>query len=141
MLPLARAAAALALAIPPALVPVVADAAPVVVTAAHLAGRTVLTNIDSGRAMAVQVGDDVEIRLSAYRQDGLTYTWEIPRSSASDVLHATAGRTTPNGDATAVLTAESEGTATVSAVRSCRPDPSVSCPLLIAPWKVTVEVR
>ncbi|MFH7594125.1 hypothetical protein WDV06_03355 [Streptomyces racemochromogenes] len=133
----ARGAAALALAFLPLTLPAATHAAP----AARLAARTVLTNSDNGRSAVVSLGDDIEVRLTGYRENGLTWTWSTPTSSDSTVLRRTAGRTAPNGDASAVLQAELDGTATITAQRRCRPDAGRVCPLVITPWKVTVEVK
>ncbi|MFD8998885.1 hypothetical protein [Streptomyces abikoensis] len=108
---------------------------------ARLAQRIVLTNADNGRSVTASLGDDVEVRLTGYRKDGLTWTWSTPASSDSTVLRRTAGRTAPNGDASATFHAEHEGTATITAQRHCRPDAGRLCPLVITPWKVTAEVK
>ncbi|MFF8315378.1 hypothetical protein [Streptomyces lydicus] len=129
-----------------ALVTVTAAAAP---AAAHgqasdrarPAQRIVLTNADTGRSVTARLGDDVEVRLTGYREHGLTYTWSTPASSNSTVLRRTAGGTSPSGDASAVFHAEHRGTATITAVRRCRPAPGHLCPLVVVPWKATVEVQ
>ncbi|MHA7956460.1 hypothetical protein ACX9I7_01710 [Streptomyces sp. L500] len=105
------------------------------------AQRIVLTNADTGRSVTASPGDDIEVRLTGYRENGLTWTWSIPASSDPDVLRRTAGRAAPNGDASATFNAEHGGTATITAQRRCRPDPGHFCPLVITPWKVTVEVK
>jgi hypothetical protein len=107
----------------------------------RLAGRIVLTNSDNGRSVTASLGDDIDVRLTGYRDNGLTYTWSTPASSDSTGLRRTTGRTTPNGDASAVFRAEHDGTATITAQRRCRPDPGHLCPLVVTPWKVTVEVK
>jgi hypothetical protein len=104
------------------------------------ATRIVLTNADNGRSVAASSGDNIEVRLTGHRDHGLTYTWSIPISSDSTVLRRTAGGTTPTGGASAVFHAERRGTATISAVRHCHPDPGHACPLVIVPWKATVTV-
>ncbi|MEU3404993.1 hypothetical protein ABZ766_13760 [Streptomyces sp. NPDC006670] len=110
--------------------------------APHLrSGRVVLTNADDGRTVSVHTGDDIEVRLTGQRQNGLNYTWRVPQSSDPAVLHRTAGGTTPTGSATAVFHAEKDGTATITSAKSCRPDPGRTCPLVVTPWKVTVEVN
>lgn len=108
---------------------------------ARLAQRVVLTNADNGRSVTASLGDDIEVRLTRSHENGLTWTWSTPASSDSDVLRRTTGRTAPNGDASAVFHAEHDGTATVTAQRRCHPDPGHFCPLVITPWKVTVEVK
>ncbi|MFE2416942.1 hypothetical protein [Streptomyces hokutonensis] len=108
---------------------------------ARLAQRVVLTNVDSGRAVAASAGDDVEVRLTGYREGGLTYTWSVPAADDSTVLRGTGGTTTPSGGASAVLHADHSGVATVSAQRRCVPGPGRVCPQVITPWKVTVEVK
>ncbi|MBT2382122.1 hypothetical protein [Streptomyces sp. ISL-11] len=102
------------------------------------ARRVVLTNVDDGRPVPVSEGDDIEVRLTGYRERGLNYTWSIPRTSDFTVLRHTAGGTTPNGGASAVFHQERPGKATISAQRHCRPDPGRLCPLIDSPWKVTV---
>ncbi|MER5780292.1 hypothetical protein ABT104_00995 [Streptomyces mobaraensis] len=108
---------------------------------ARPAQRIALTNSDNGRPVTASTGDDVEVRLTGYRQNGLTWTWSVPTSSDSTVLRRTAGRTAPNGNASAVFHTEHGGTATITAQRRCRPDAGRVCPMVITPWKVTVEVK
>ncbi|MFJ7157033.1 hypothetical protein ACIQUQ_19065 [Streptomyces sp. NPDC101118] len=134
---LARGAAAFAL----ALVPLSLPAATHATTAAQSAQRLVLTNSDNGLSVSASPGDDVEIRLTGYTADGLTWTWSTPASSDSTVLRMTAGRTAPNGDASATFQAEGDGTATITAQGHCRADTDRACPLVITPWKVTVDVK
>jgi hypothetical protein len=107
----------------------------------HLATRVVLTNADSGRTVPASVGDDVEVRLTGYRERGLTYTWSIPAAGDAAVFRRTSGTTTPAGDASAVFHAEVGGVATISAERRCVPDPGRVCPLAVVPWKATIEVK
>lgn len=106
-----------------------------------MAQRIALTNADSGRSMTATLGDDIEVRLTGSRENGLTYTWSIPASSDPAVLLRTTGSTTPRGDASAVFHAEHPGTVTITAQRHCRPDPGRTCPLVVTPWKVAVEVK
>ncbi|MFE9452190.1 hypothetical protein [Streptomyces sp. NPDC006739] len=127
---------ALGLAVTTTMVTTPASAAP----RSAAADRVVLTNADSGHSVARSVGDDTEIRLTAYRADGLTYTWSMPAAGDSRVLGRTVGGTAPTGDAYAVLHAERPGTSTVSALRRCRPDPGRLCPMVVVPWKATIEV-
>ncbi|WP_329375097.1 MULTISPECIES: hypothetical protein [unclassified Streptomyces] len=112
-------------------------AAAQLVRAAHV----VLTNADNGRTVSAHAGDEVKVDLTGYRGNGLTYSWSIPVSGDSTVLRRTGGRTTPTGSATARFHAEKDGTATLSAQRHCRPGPGRICPLVVTPWKATVEVR
>ncbi|MFE2878438.1 hypothetical protein ACFXG6_30430 [Streptomyces roseus] len=137
MITLARGAAVCALALAPLSLPATSHAAP----PAQLAQRIALTNSDDGHLVTARLGDGIEVRLTGYRENGLTWTWSAPASSDSTVLRRTAGRTAPNGDASATFQAEHAGTATVTAQRSCRPDAGRACPLVITPWKVTVEAR
>ncbi|MBP2402770.1 hypothetical protein [Streptomyces syringium] len=106
-----------------------------------MAKRIVLTNPDSGRSVSASTGDDIEVRLTHYRERGLNYSWDVPQSSDSAVLRRTSGGSTPAGDATAIFTGEKAGTVTLSAARRCRPDPGNICPLVISPWRVTVTVQ
>lgn len=128
-----------------ALVIVVASAAAPVAAhspASHrLAERIVLMNPDNGRSVPASLGDDIEVRLTGYRENGLNYTWSTPQSSDSTVLRRTAGGMTPGGGASAVFHAEHAGKAIISAHRSCRPDPGRVCPLVVVPWKATVTVK
>ncbi|MFI5977613.1 hypothetical protein [Streptomyces sp. NPDC051452] len=105
------------------------------------AQRIVLTNSDNGRSVTATLGDDIEVRLTSSHENGLTWSWSTPTSSDSTVLRRTTGATAPSGGASAVLHAEHDGTATVTTQRRCRPDPGHVCPLVITPWKVTVEVK
>ncbi|ARX85915.1 hypothetical protein SMD44_05384 [Streptomyces alboflavus] len=111
------------------------------VEARAAAGKAVLTNLDHGRTVSVATGDTVEVRLTAYRDGHVTWKWTAPDTDTPDVLRKTAGSTLPNGDARADLHADGVGTATVSATRSCVPDPGYACPAVVLPWKVTVEVK
>ncbi|WP_407990440.1 hypothetical protein [Kitasatospora sp. CMC57] len=104
------------------------------------AGRVALTNADNGRTVAVHAGDDVEVRLTGYRENGLTYSWSTPVSDSA-VLHRTAGGTTPRGDATARFHVEKDGTATISAAKQCHPGGDQRCPRVVAPWKVRAEAN
>ncbi|MEV5241853.1 hypothetical protein AB0K89_22505 [Streptomyces cinnamoneus] len=104
----------------------------------QLAQRHVLTNSDNGQPVAVRLGDDIEVRLTSYREDGLTYTWSTPRSSAAKVLRRTAGGATPNGSASAVFHQDYAGAATISAHRHCQPSPGHACPLIVSSWRVRV---
>ncbi|MGP9017777.1 hypothetical protein ACT1U9_05125 [Streptomyces sp. BR1] len=108
---------------------------------APTAQRVTLTNADNGRSVALAAGDDVSVTLTGYRSQGLNYTWSIPRSSAPDVLHRTAGGTTPTGSASGVLHADHLGVATITGTRHCRPDPGRICPGAVLLWKVTAEVK
>ncbi|MCF3106306.1 hypothetical protein IPZ58_32760 [Streptomyces roseoverticillatus] len=105
------------------------------------AKRMVLTNADDGQSVTVDVGDDTEVRLTAYRERGLTYTWAIPQSSDSAVLRRTSRGTTPAGGSTATFHVQRSGTATITAHRHCHPDRDRVCPLVVAPWKATVSAK
>ncbi|MFJ8141285.1 hypothetical protein [Streptomyces sp. NPDC096013] len=104
------------------------------------AGRIVLTNVDNGRTIPASVGGDLEVRLTHYRERGLTYTWTALNSSDSAVLGHRADTTNPAGDASAVYRVAAAGTATVSAQRHCVPDPGNLCPLIVETWKATIQV-
>ncbi|MCA6092290.1 hypothetical protein LE181_08965 [Streptomyces sp. SCA3-4] len=88
--------------------------------------------------MPASLGDDIEVRLTGYREDGLRYTWSTPQSSNTEVLRRTAGGTAPNGSASAVFRQEQAGSATITAQRHCRPDPGHACPLVVSSWRVKV---
>ncbi|WP_190107966.1 hypothetical protein [Streptomyces cinnamoneus] len=88
--------------------------------------------------MSASLGDDIEVRLAAYREDGLNYTWSTPQSNDATVLRRTSGGETPNGSASAVFRQVHAGTATISAQRHCRPDPGRACPLVVSSWRVRV---
>ncbi|MFE9577346.1 hypothetical protein ACFYO1_13230 [Nocardia sp. NPDC006044] len=105
------------------------------------AGRSVLTNADDGHSQVVEVGGSVEVRLNAYRDDGLSYSWAVPVSDDAAVLARTKGSTTPNGGATAVFHANEPGTVTITAQRNCRPSSDKTCPTSLTPWKVTITVN
>ncbi|WP_406505584.1 hypothetical protein [Streptomyces sp. NBC_00212] len=107
---------------------------------ASAAKRTVLTNADDDRIVVVTAGDDIEVRLTGSRSQGLTYTWNVPQSGDSGVLRRTAARTTPTGGASAVFHAGKPGVIMIASVRTCRPDPGHVCPLVVVPWKVTAKV-
>ncbi|MEW1643978.1 hypothetical protein [Streptomyces sp. NPDC091219] len=104
-------------------------------------GRVVLTNADNGRTVAASVGGDVEVRLTHYREHGLTYSWTALDSSDRTVLGHRSDATYPAGDSTAVYRAAAAGAATVSAQRHCVPDPGRLCPLIVETWKATIQVK
>ncbi|WP_158690140.1 hypothetical protein [Streptomyces sp. MspMP-M5] len=108
---------------------------------ARSARRIVLTNSDGGRAVTVTSGDDIEVRLTGNRANGLTYSWSRPTSSEPTVLERVSGGTTPSGSATAVFHAEHGGTATITAQRRCHADRGHYCPLVVTPWKAKVKVE
>ncbi|MGH4034181.1 hypothetical protein ACQB60_35285 [Actinomycetota bacterium Odt1-20B] len=134
-------AVGLALAAVTVSVPAAAQTHPPSESPASAATRVTLTNVDDGRNVILNTGDDVVVKLSSYRTNGLNYTWDVPASSVPLVLRRTAGSTTPDGGARAVFHAEGPGVSTITAVRHCRPDPGRTCPLVIVPWKVAVEVK
>lgn len=105
------------------------------------ARKAVLTNLDNGRTVTVATGDTVEVKLTAYREGHVTWTWSVPDTDNPAVLRKTAGSTLPNGGARADLQADAVGTATVTAGRTCVPDPGYACPAVVLPWKATVEVK
>ncbi|MVU81941.1 hypothetical protein GPX89_32475 [Nocardia sp. ET3-3] len=111
------------------------------VSAPASAQHIALTNSDDGRSVTASLGDDIEVRLTSFHENGLTYTWQPPVSSDSTVLSRTASRTAPNGDASAVLQAENDGTTTITAQPQCRPDKGRECPSVAKQWKVTVQVK
>ncbi|MEU1311898.1 hypothetical protein ABZ419_23805 [Streptomyces cinnamoneus] len=100
--------------------------------------RHVLTNSDSGQPVTASLGDDIAVRLTSYREDGVTYTWSTPQSSAPKVLRRTAGGTAPDGSASAVFHQDYAGAATISAHRHCHPSPGHACPLIVSSWRVRV---
>ncbi|WP_329264444.1 hypothetical protein OG223_50795 [Streptomyces sp. NBC_01478] len=105
------------------------------------AGRAVLTNTDNGRTVAAGVGGDIEVRLTHYRDRGVTYVWDAPETGDRAVLRRASDTTTPSGDATAVFRTAAGGVATVSAQLRCVPDLGSVCPLIVVPWKVTIEAK
>ncbi|GGU18608.1 hypothetical protein [Streptomyces violascens] len=107
---------------------------------AAAAKRVVLTNSDDGRPVVLAVGDDVEIRLTGSRSQGLNYTWGVPQAGDSGALRRTAGGTAPTGGASAVFHAEKPGVVMIGSTRSCRPDPGRVCPDVVVPWNVTAKV-
>ncbi|KAG0014117.1 hypothetical protein BGZ80_010645, partial [Entomortierella chlamydospora] len=54
-------------------------------------------------------GDDIEVRLTGSRYQGLAYAWSVPQSSDPGVLQRTAGSSTPTGGSNAVFRSESPG--------------------------------
>ncbi len=121
----------LALALTPMAVPVPASAA----------GKVVLTNADSARSVETTLGHDIEVRLTNYRENGITYTWQLPVSSDETTLPRTSASVTPAGNAVAVFPANVLGDNVISAERSCHPDPDRKCPSVMHPWKATVRVK
>ncbi|GHB71771.1 hypothetical protein GCM10010347_47650 [Streptomyces cirratus] len=122
-------------------VPAAAQSRPSSAGPAAMATRVTLTNVDDGRNVVLNPGDDVEVRLTGYRSGGLNYSWDVPVAAVPLVLRRTAGGTTPSGGASAVFHAAGPGISTITAVRHCRPDPGRACPLVIVPWKVAAEVK
>ncbi|MFD9892927.1 hypothetical protein ACFWY9_26575 [Amycolatopsis sp. NPDC059027] len=116
----------------------VATATPAI---AGQSGRVVLTNTDNGRSVRANIGDTIAVRLTGYRDQGLTYSWGIPQTSEPQALGRTTGTTTPGGGASATFHAAGEGTVTISAVRTCRPDAGRVCPHVVTPWKATATIK
>ncbi|MGW1868396.1 hypothetical protein ACWCPS_22885 [Streptomyces mauvecolor] len=123
----------------PAAAPATAQPQPSSARHAAAAKRVVLTNADDGRPVVLAVGDDVEIRLTGSRSQGLTYAWSVPQAGDSGVLRKIAGGTTPTGGASAAFRAEKPGVVMIGSTRSCRPDPGRVCPDVVVPWNVTAK--
>ncbi|MFC9432264.1 hypothetical protein [Nocardia sp. NPDC057030] len=104
------------------------------------AGRSILTNVDDGRSPTIEVGGTVEVRLTASRDHGLSYSWGVPVSSDATILARSQGSTTPSGGASAVFEANQPGTVTLTAQRNCRPSSDKACPTTLLPWEVKVTV-
>ncbi|MGW0247138.1 hypothetical protein ACWDYH_10920 [Nocardia goodfellowii] len=108
---------------------------------ASAAGSVVLTNADSARSIVAEVGHDIEVRLSSYRENGVTYTWQLAVSSDSSILPRVSAGVTPAGGAAAVFRVDKPGDSVISVERNCRPDPNRDCPSVMLPWKVAVRVK
>lgn len=119
----------------------IASVVAVTPAAAEPTGRIVLTNTDNGRSVHAKTGDTIEVRLTGYRDHGVTYSWSVPQSAEPQVLHRVAGTAKPGGGASAVFHAEREGTVTLSARRACHPDAGRTCPYVVTPWKITATVK
>ncbi|MEV0251804.1 hypothetical protein AB0H76_34805 [Nocardia sp. NPDC050712] len=126
-----RALGVLALAVAPMAVPVQASAT----------GSIVLTNADSARSVEAVAGHDIEVRLTSYRENGLTYTWQLPETSDSAKLPRTSDNVNPAGHAAAVFHADGPGDSVITVHRTCRPDPDRNCPAVMHPWKAAVRVK
>ncbi|KAA2266599.1 hypothetical protein F0L68_02355 [Solihabitans fulvus] len=118
-----------------------ATAAATAQATASAATQVVLTNLDGGRTVVAAAGGDVEVRLTAYREQGLNWSWSIPQASTPEVLKRTAGTAEPSGGARAVFHVQHPGTGKITATRHCRPNPGKACLDVVAPWKVTVDVK
>ncbi|MFB9927967.1 hypothetical protein ACFORO_19890 [Amycolatopsis halotolerans] len=119
----------------------IASAVATTPAAAEPSGRIVLTNTENGRSVHAKIGDTIEVRLTGYRDSGVTYSWSIPQSAEPQVLHRVAGAAKPDGGASAVFHAEQEGTVTLSAARACYPGAGHGCPHVVTPWKATATVK
>ncbi|MEV6278667.1 hypothetical protein [Nocardia sp. NPDC051832] len=108
---------------------------------ASAAGSIVLTNADSARSVDTKVGNDVEVRLNRYRENGITYTWHLPEAGDSSVLPRMSAGVTRTGDAVAVFRADIPVDSVITVRRTCHPDPNRDCPAVMLPWKAAVRVR
>ncbi|WP_274917542.1 hypothetical protein [Streptomyces sp. WZ-12] len=118
----------------------VSVAAPVGPGAASATHGVVLTGRDNGRTLTVRSGDAVEVRLTGERGSDTTFAWSVPASSTSAVLRRTAAGTTPTGGAAARFVATGQGTAALTARRTCHAAPGHVCPHVVLPWRSTVRV-
>ncbi|MFK0290180.1 hypothetical protein ACIQU6_06805 [Streptomyces sp. NPDC090442] len=118
----------------------VSVAAPVGPGAASATHSVVLTGRDNGRTLTVRSGDVVEVRLTGERGPGTTFAWSVPASSATAVLKRTAAGTTPTGGAAARFVATGQGTAALTAQRTCHASPGHVCPHVVLPWRATARV-
>ncbi|OXM53109.1 hypothetical protein [Amycolatopsis alba] len=109
-------------------------------SASASAARVTLTNADNGRAVSVRAGEEVHVRLTGTRGQGVTWTWSEPKAGSPGTLERIGGSLSPNGDATAVFRVTGPGLSDITAVRRCHPAPGSQCPQVVQPWKVTVEV-
>ncbi|MEU8899300.1 hypothetical protein AB0C65_25805 [Nocardia sp. NPDC048505] len=107
---------------------------------ATAAGGMVLTNADSARSVVAEVGHDIEVRLTSYRENGVTYTWHLPTSS-SPALPRVSGSLTPTGHTEAVFHTDDLGDSVITAERTCHPDPNRKCPATVRPWKAAIRVK
>ncbi|MFJ8310999.1 MULTISPECIES: hypothetical protein [unclassified Streptomyces] len=104
-------------------------------------GSVSLTNADNGRTVVVRAGDEIRVRLTGGRGQGVTWVWSEPVTSAPATLRRTRGATSPNGDATAVFLAVKNGESDITSARRCVPNPGSLCSQAVLQWKVTVDVR
>ncbi|RDI50132.1 hypothetical protein [Nocardia mexicana] len=102
------------------------------------AARIPLTNSDGGRTIKADVGDTVEVRLTAYTDQGRRWVWDEPKHSGAGVLNRLRGATESNGNARAVFEVTGSGREDVTAQRICVK--SAECPKTADGWKVTIRV-
>ncbi|MEU5539191.1 hypothetical protein [Streptomyces sp. NPDC020362] len=100
-----------------------------------------LTNADNGRAVAVRVGDEVRVRLTGGRGQGVTWVSSEPVTSEPANLRLSGGAASPSGDAAAVFRAVERGKSEITSARRCVADPGHLCPHAVLQWKTTVDVR
>lgn len=91
-------------------------------------GAITLTNADNGHTVPVRVGDEVRVRLTGSRDQGITWVWSEPVASVPANLQRTGGGTAPNGDVTAVFRATGYGTSAITTIRRCISTPGHKCP-------------
>jgi hypothetical protein len=95
-----------------------------------------LTNVDSGRTVEVPVGTPITVNLTA---TGARFAWSAPKSADRAVVPGI-GWTRPDGGAAGVFFARAPGTATISAVSTCRPQAGEVCPFVAILWQATIHV-
>jgi hypothetical protein len=118
-----------------------AVSAPVAAASAPAERGTVLTNTDNGRTVTVHTGDVITVKLQGSGSPGGdVWAWSEPTAADGTILARTKASVTPDGDATAVFSAERNGSTEIDASKKCVPKPGHLCPYVIILWKATVNV-
>ncbi|PKV83578.1 hypothetical protein [Streptomyces sp. TLI_146] len=100
-----------------------------------------LTNADDGRTVTVHAGDEIRVRLTAYREQGVMWVWSEPQASVPATLRRTGGNTSPGGDATAVFEVTGSGTSEITSLRRCVAPQGQVCSHAVPQWKATINVQ
>ncbi|KAI8868306.1 hypothetical protein GQ42DRAFT_42990 [Ramicandelaber brevisporus] len=104
-----------------------------------LAGVITLTNADNNKVLNVKVGDNVEVRLTAYREKNVRWSYTRPVSTDTHVLVAKNHALKPNGGARGNFHAAEPGTAQIKSEESCT-SMGAPCSDINKLWKVTVKI-
>jgi hypothetical protein len=118
-----------------------AVSAPLAVASVPAAGRTVLTNADSGHTVTVHTGEVIIVRLhGSHPSGGREWAWSEPTAADGTILTRTKAHVLPDGGAMAVFSAERNGRTQIDSVKRCVARPGQVCPFLGILWRATVDV-
>ncbi|MFJ8086261.1 hypothetical protein ACIQ6Y_37560 [Streptomyces sp. NPDC096205] len=103
-------------------------------------GVVKLSNDDSGKTFDATVGQEVQVKLDPYEEDGLTFTFSKAKSSDEAVLAPDTDADDETVDIPGSFKAVGEGAVDLVAQRTCQAVGDAVCPDSVALWKVTLNV-